>query len=288
MKILLLGGSGLLGSALRHAAPAAVDLVAPPHAALDATDAAALDRALAHERPQWVISCAAFTAVDAAESHEAEAMRINAESVGALGRLAAAHGARVLLPSTDYVFDGPRDTPWREEDAPSPRSAYGRSKRAGEIALLASTSPALIVRTGWLYGRVGRSFPATMWARARARTPSRVVDDQLGAPTYADDLAGWCWTLIERGVTGTVHAVNAGEASWADVARHIYARAGFPEGVTAVSTAEYGAEAPRPAYGVLDCSRLDAVLAADLDSPRRHWRQAMDAYLDLRAQEEEE
>lgn len=276
MKVLLLGGAGLLGSAIRAAAPASASLDAPPRVMLDATHADALERALASARPDWVVTCAAYTAVDAAESDATEARRLNVEAVGMLGRLAKAHGARVLLPSTDYVFDGARSAPWREEDEPAPRSVYAQSKRDGELALLASGARSLIVRTGWLYGPRGRSFPATMWNRARSRTAARVVNDQVGAPTFAGDLAAWCWALMVRDVEGIVHATNAGETTWFDVAQRVFARAGFPEGVSSISTPEFGAAAPRPAYSVLDCSRLDALLPGE----RRPWADALDAYLD--------
>jgi dTDP-4-dehydrorhamnose reductase len=276
VKVLLLGGAGLLGSAFRASTPAGVSLDAPPRVMLDATHVDALERALASARPDWVVTCAAFTAVDAAEANAGEARRLNADAVGMLGRLAQAHGTRVLLPSTDYVFDGPRRTPWREADEPAPRSVYAQSKRDGELALIATGAQHLLVRTGWLYGPRGRSFPATMWARARARTPSRVVHDQVGAPTAADDLAAWCWALMARDVRGVLHAANAGATTWFEVAQRVYARAGWPEGVTPVSTAEFGAAAPRPAYSVLDCTRLDALLPG----ARRTWDAALDAYLD--------
>lgn len=281
MKVLLLGGAGLLGSALRAAAPAGVSLDAPPRVMLDATHADALERAFTSARPDWVVTCAAFTAVDDAEHRPDEAHRLNADAVGMLGRLANAHGVRVLLPSSDYVFDGDHRTPWRETDEPAPRSVYARSKRAGELALMASGARHLILRTGWLYGPRGRSFPATMWSRAKSRTPSRVVDDQRGAPTSAGDLAAWCWALMERGADGVLHAANAGETTWYDVARRVYARAGWPDGVTPVSTAAFGAAAPRPAYSVLDCARLDALLPG----ARRSWESALDAYLDALAAE---
>lgn len=276
MKVLLLGGAGLLGSALRAAVPAGAVLDAPPRVLLDATHVDALERALSSARPDWVVTCAAYTAVDAAESNADEAQRLNADAVGMLGRLASAHGVRVLLPSTDYVFGGERSTPWREDDEPAPQSVYARSKRAGELALRASGATSLILRTGWLYGSRGRSFPATMWTRALERSPSRVVDDQTGAPTFVGDIAAWCWDLMARNTDGIIHASNAGETTWFAVAQRVYARAGWPEGVTPVSTAEFGAAAPRPSYSVLDCSRFDAILPG----ARRSWDEALDAYLD--------
>lgn len=277
MKVLLLGGHGLLGSALRTAAPAGVEIAAPRRLQVDVTDRDALARAVDAAEPAWIIHGAAFTAVDLAEEAPSEAMRINAESVRTVATLAAARGAAVLLPSSDYVFDGPRSEPWREDDQPAPRSAYARSKRAGEEALLGSGAAGMVVRTSWLFGRVGKNFPRTMWTRARARTASEVVDDQRGAPTFADDLALWCWALVAARGRGIYHATNSGSATWWEMAQRIYRRAGWKEGVTKTTTAALKSPAPRPAYSVLACDRLDALLP----SPRRPWEEALDAYLDL-------
>lgn len=278
MKVLLLGGHGLLGTALRATAPSDTDIAAPRRMQVDVTDRDSLARAVDASEPEWIIDCAAFTAVDVAEDAPSEAMRVNAEAVATLGVLAGSRGARVLLPSTDYVFGGPRDIPWREDDAPSPQSAYARSKRAGEVALLGDTThgaAGLVVRTSWLFGHGGRNFPSTMWSRALSRTPSQVVSDQRGSPTYADDLAHWCWALIARGASGIVHATSRGSATWFDVAQRVYVRAGWPEGVSAITTEALRSPAARPAYSVLDCARFDSLVP----DGRRDWESALDAYL---------
>ena len=277
MKVLLLGGHGLLGSALRATAPEGIEIAAPRRLQVDVTDRDALARAVDAAEPSWIMHCAAFTAVDLAEEAPSEAMRVNAESVRTVAALAASRGASVLLPSSDYVFDGPRSTPWNEEDAPAPRSAYARSKRAGEEALLSSGAMGIVVRTSWLFGRAGKNFPRTMWTRARARTASQVVDDQRGAPTFADDLARWCWELVAAKGAGIYHATNAGSASWWDVARRIYARAGWESGVSTTTTAALKSPAARPAYSVLGCARLDALLGG----ARRPWEKALDEYLEI-------
>jgi dTDP-4-dehydrorhamnose reductase len=277
MRVLVLGGAGLLGSALRATVPAAVHLDAPPRAMLDATDPDALDRALDAARPDWVISCVAYTAVDRAEAEPEAAARLNAEAPAVLGRLAATRGVRVLLPSTDYVFDGGGTRPWREDDPTGPRSVYGRTKRAGEEAMLTSGALATIVRTSWLFGGRARSFPRTMWERAVRRQPASVVEDQRGSPTYASDLARWCWALLPQAPTGILHAANAGTATWADVAERVYAAAGFAGGVTRVPSTAFPTPAPRPAYSVLDCSRLDALLPG----ARRRWEPALDEFVTL-------
>lgn len=275
MKVLLLGGYGMLGHALRATCPATVQLEVPMRAALDASDAAAVAKAGDAHTPDWIINCAAYTAVDAAESDEAEATRLNVRIPEAVGAAAAARGARVVHFSTDYVFNGESTRPWREDDPCSPQSVYGRTKLAGERALLATGAACLILRTAWLFGEQGKNFPRTMWERALAGQPARVVDDQRGAPTSTRDLAQWCWALIAAEARGIVHATNAGEASWAEVAEHVYAAAGRPGLVTRVSSAEYPTPAKRPRYSVLDGSRLESLLGA----PRRSWTSALDEYL---------
>lgn len=283
-RVALLGGSGILGSAMRETVPSGTALVAPSHAELDVTDARAVEAFVdafaraggSHAASStWIVNCTAYTAVDAAESHEAEAMRLNADAPGVLGAAARRVGARVLHVSTDYVFGGVSDRPWREDDVVAPLSVYGRSKLAGERALQASGAESVIVRTAWLYGTVGKSFPRTMWERARQGLASRVVADQHGAPTNARDLAQWCWALIARDARGVVHASNAGQCTWADVAERVYAAAGAPGLVTRVSSDEYPVPAPRPRYSVLDGSRLEALLGA----PRRPWEAALDEFL---------
>lgn len=288
MTVLLLGGTGILGSAMRASVPAGTELVAPSHAELDVTDAGAVAAfvdatleagaragAALGDSPTWIVNCTAYTAVDAAESHEADAMRLNAEAPGVLGAAARRVGARVLHVSTDYVFGGAGARPWREDDPVAPLSVYGRSKLAGERALQASGAASLIVRTAWLYGAVGKSFPRTMWERARQGLASRVVADQHGAPTNARDLAQWCWALVARDARGVVHASNAGQCTWADVAERVYAAAGVSGLVTRVSSDEYPVPAPRPRYSVLDGSRLEALIGA----ARRPWEDALDEFL---------
>lgn len=279
MRALLLGGTGLLGTALQRSLPQGVRLHAPTRAELDVTDVDALERVLRATDADWVLNAAAYTAVDAAESHEREARRLNADLPATLGREAAARGISVLHISTDYVFSGRAARPWREDDACAPASAYGRSKREGELRLIDSGASALILRTAWLYGAEGKSFPRTMWERARRGESVRVVEDQRGAPTSAADLAGWCWALLASGAQGVVHAANAGATTWADVAERVYGRAGGSGRVTRVSAAEFAAAAPRPQYSVLDCSRLDVLLQECAAPPRRNWEAALDEFI---------
>lgn len=280
MRVLLLGGTGILGTAFRRARPDAAAVHAPTRAEVNLTDVDAVERLVRETEADWIVNAAAYTAVDAAETHEREARQLNAELPAVLGREAAARGIPLLHVSTDYVFSGFATRPWREDDACSPASAYGRTKRDGEVRLLDSGASALILRTAWLYGATGKCFPRTMWDRARRGEPAKVVEDQRGAPTSAADLARWCWTLLRGDSRGLMHAANAGSTTWADVAERVYARAGMPNAVTRVSSAEFAAPAPRPRYSVLDGSRLDAALRTLEAPPRRSWEDALDEFLD--------
>ena len=264
----------MLGRAVLAAVPTGVKVRPSTVADLDITDAAGVDAALAGDL-DWVINCAAWTRVDDAEEHEAEATRINGEAVGHIARAAARHGVRVLHISTDYVFDGQLGRPYREDDLPNPQGAYGRSKLAGERALQTVDGGRwTVVRTQWLYGG-GPSFVRTMWGRARAGQPSRVVNDQFGAPTHVSELAQVIWRLVGERAEGIWHAAAGGYTNWFEVARLVYAAVGAdPALVTPCSTAEFGARAPRPADGRLDTSKLggmrpyDAVLTEALHPVR--------------------
>jgi dTDP-4-dehydrorhamnose reductase len=275
MRALLLGVGGMLGHDLAQAVPADVALTALPRAELDVTDQAALAAALARVRPDVVINAAGYTAVDRAEAEAEAAFEVNGAAVGELGRLAAHAGARVVHFSSDYVFDGSSKVPYREDDPPAPLSAYGRSKLAGERALEASGASYLIVRSQWLFGVAGRSFPRTMWERARAALDSRVVNDQTGRPTLTADLARAVWRLITLSAEGTLHIANRGSATWYDVAARVYAAAGVPGLVTPCRTTDYPTPAVRPAYSVLDTSRADKLLGGALPP----WEDALARFL---------
>lgn len=263
MKVLLLGAGGMLGRAVHVAVPGSISLRAFTRAELDLCNESQLRAALG-DRPDWVINCAAWTRVDAAEDHEAEATRINGDAVGVLGRLAAAVDARVLHLSTEYVFDGTLERPYCEVDVPHPQGAYGRSKLAGERALMTVDGGRwTVVRTQWLYGG-GPSFVRTMWGRATSGQASRVVNDQFGAPTHVGELAGVIWRLVGEGAEGIWHAAAGGYTNWFEVARAVYAAVGAdPALVTPCLTAEYGAKAPRPANGRLDTTKLGGMRPFD-------------------------
>jgi dTDP-4-dehydrorhamnose reductase len=211
-------------------------------------------------RPELVVNCAGFTQVDRCESEPGRAMAVNGDGVRNVLAAAGAVGARAVHVSTDYVFDGEGREPYREDAALAPRSAYGASKAAGERHARAAEG-ALVVRTSWLFGPGGPNFVATMLSLVEAgRLPLRVVDDQVGCPTYAPYLAAAILDLAARGAAGVVHYCNRDAVSWCGFAREIVRLAAPAAEVVAVSTAEFPRPARRPSYSVLDVGRCEAIL----------------------------
>jgi dTDP-4-dehydrorhamnose reductase len=242
---------------------------------LDITDAAAVRTALERHRPHVVVNCAAWTAVDDAEAHEDSALEVNGRAVAHLAAACADHNAALVQISTDYVFDGLAEKPYAEDHPPAPRSAYGRTKLAGEqAARTALPQNAYVVRTAWLYGAHGSSFVRTMLSRARAASPVSVVDDQRGQPTWTADVAGQIHALIAVGAPAeTYHATSSGDTTWFGLAREVYARAGAdPALVTPTTIAAYPRPAPRPAYSVLGHSGWTAAGI----KPIGDWRDALE------------
>jgi dTDP-4-dehydrorhamnose reductase len=264
------GAGGMLGQEVVRAA-AEHEVVALTHADLDVTDRAAVDRSVADARPDVVINCAGFTDVDGAESHEDAATLLNGAAAGYLAAAAPA----IVHPSTDYVFDGSKRTPYVESDPTSPHSAYGRSKLAGERAVAANPRH-FIARTSWLFGGGGKNFVDTMLGLAADRDELKVVDDQVGCPTYAGHLANALVQLAEGDSYGVHHVAGAGECSWFAFAREIFRRAEVDVNVVPCTTAEFPRPAPRPAYSVLASERPDAVRLPS-------WREGLAAYLAERA-----
>lgn len=274
-RVLVTGAGGMLGQSLVDAF-ADLDPVAATRAELDVTDADAVAHAI--RGIDVVVNAAAYTAVDDAESHEDAATALNATAVGTLAAATAREGARFITVSTDYVFDGQGDRPYPEDAAPNPATAYGRTKAAGE-ALAARENPrTVIVRTAWLYGAGGQSFPRTMLRLAAGRDTIDVVDDQRGQPTSAVDLAQQIRRVVDAGVVGRVlHGTNAGEATWYTFARETFRLAGLdPERIRPTDSASFVRPAPRPAYSVLG---HDGWARAGIPS-MRDWREALAAAFD--------
>jgi dTDP-4-dehydrorhamnose reductase len=277
VKVLVTGAAGMLGrDVLAAAERAGHEPVGLARADLDVTDAAAVRRTFEAERPDVVVNCAAYTDVDGAEGDEAAATALNGDAAGHVAAAAGAVGASVVQPSTDYVFDGAKRTPYLESDPTAPRSAYGRSKLAGEEAVIAANERHFVVRTSWLFGVAGRNFVDTMLGLGRDRDELKVVDDQVGCPTYTGHLAGALVRLAEGDAHGVHHIAGAGTCSWFEFATEIFRQAGLEVRTVPCTTDEFPRPAPRPEYSVLGSERPDAIRLPE-------WREGLAGYLAERA-----
>lgn len=274
VRVLVTGAAGQLGRALL-AALAGTDAVARGLGSkeMDITDPGAVEAALAALAPDVIVNCAAYTAVDAAEADEAAAHRVNAEGPANLARATAASGCRLIHISTDYVFGGAGPDPYPVDAPTGPRTAYGRTKLAGEREVRRLDPNAHIVRTAWMYRGEGADFVGTMRRLEGERETVTVVDDQRGSPTYAPDLAAGLVELAGLAGPGrTLHATNGGEASWFDLARAVFEEIGAdPARVRPCTSEEFPRPAPRPAYSVLSGHEW---AAAGL-TPLRGWHPAL-------------
>jgi len=276
MTLLVTGAGGLLGRTVTaEALERGHETVGLDRAALDVTDGRAVEVALDHFRPQAVVHCAAYTAVDRAESEPHLAISVNRDGARNVAAAAARFGAVPVYVSTDYVFDGTRRTPYRPEDRASPLSVYGRSKLEGERATAGVAADHLIVRTSWLYGD-DRGFVPTVLRRARAGEALRVVDDQEGRPTWAPQVATAMLELVERGARGVWHVAGGGTCTWLELAREAVRGAGLDCDVRPTTTKAFGAPAPRPPYSVLDIEATEAFLGR----PMTDWREALARFLE--------
>jgi len=245
-------------------------------AELDITDAAAVLRTVEERRIDVIVNCAAYTDVERAEEDEPTAELLNHKAAGNLAAAAKATGATLFHVSTDYVFDGTAHTPYTEDGTPSPLGAYGRTKLAGERAVMASGCRYLIFRTAWLYSEYGNNFLKTMLRLTSERDTLQVVFDQIGTPTYAGDLALAIFSIIESeryaGNEGVYHFTDEGVCSWYDFATEIAAAAGHDScHIIPCHTSEFPTKAARPAYSVLDKTKIKTTFQMDIP----HWREPM-------------
>ncbi|MFV0299108.1 MAG: dTDP-4-dehydrorhamnose reductase [Hyphomicrobiaceae bacterium] len=270
MRLLIAGWHGQLATALLDLAPGDPDVkaLAAGRPALDLCEPASITRAMTDFGPDIVINAAAYTAVDKAETDQQAAFALNRDGPGLLAEAAARRGAAIIHVSTDYVFDGRKPTSYVEDDPTGPLSVYGKSKLAGEQAVQAANPRHAIVRTAWVHSAGGNNFVKTMLRLAGERDHLRVVDDQIGSPTYAPHLAAAMLALARRIVAadatspawGIYHAAGSGEVTWCGLAREIFrvssALGGPSAEVEAITTADYPTPAPRPANSRLDCGKL--------------------------------
>jgi dTDP-4-dehydrorhamnose reductase len=260
MKILITGGRGQLGRDCERVLAPMGSLVSGDLPAMDIADEAGMQRWFDEARPDVVVNCAAYTQVDKCESEEALAAKVNAEGPRVLAELAKANGAFFVHVSTDYVFDGTRPVPqpYTEDDPTGPASAYGRTKVAGEEAVLQAGGEAAILRTAWLYGADGHNFLKTMLRLALADPAAerRVVNDQFGSPTWSYRLAHQVAAVIEQRATGVFHATAEGYGTWYDLATCFLEAMEVPHCLVPCATEAYPTPARRPSNSILENRRL--------------------------------
>jgi len=288
MKVFVTGGEGQLGMELiAQAASHGIDILAPPLAQMDLTRPEQVDRAWESFHPAAVINAAAYTAVDRAESEPGLAFAVNAEAPGYIARRCAREQIPLIHISTDYVFDGRKGSPYREDDPVAPLGVYGRSKAAGEAGVRRHLNRHLIVRTAWLYSAHGANFVKTVMRLVAERDELRIVDDQIGCPTCAADLADALLQIV-RGLAphaeapwGTYHYCGRGVTSWHGMARHVLETLKTRGRIASfrlqpIATSEYPTPARRPPYSVLDCTRIEAAFGIC----RPSWQQSIEKTVD--------
>jgi dTDP-4-dehydrorhamnose reductase len=279
-SILLIGSNGQVGKELQQILPSYGDIISVARPTVDLAQPDTLRNFIRSKQPQIIINAAAYTAVDKAESEPELAAAINATAPLIIAQESQKLGAFLIHISTDYVFDGNGCSPYQETDTTNPLSVYGKTKLAGEEAIRETCAHHLILRTAWVYGTFGKSnFVKTMLRLGAERQELRVVADQIGSPTWAQDIATVIAQMIPLTpeISGTYHYTNSGVASWYDFAVAIFEEAqrlGFPlkvERIVPITTAEYPTPASRPTYSVLACEKISAIIG----TYPPHWRQRL-------------
>ena len=290
-RILLIGANGQVGWELRRTLAGLGEVIAASieggyGPAVDLLDQGLLSKLVDESRPDAVVNAAAYTAVDKAETDRDIARRINADAVGELGTLLAARGTPIIHYSTDFVFDGAAQCPYKETDTPRPQNVYGETKLGGETALMESGAPALVFRTSWVYGARGANFLLTMLRLFREKDELRIVDDQVGSPTWSRMLAELTALVLYRvlrgdldlkEVGGLYHLTGSGQVSWFGFASAILARSGLDCRLIPITTAEYPAPAKRPAYSVLDNTKFQQTFGLAMPD----WRESLEQCLEF-------
>lgn len=280
MRVLVIGKTGQVATELARRAGPGLEVECVGRDRLDLTDVDAVAALVAGAEADVVANCAAYTAVDKAEEEEALAFRVNADAPGAMAKAAAGRGLPFLHISTDYVFDGSGDRPWREDDPTGPLGAYGRSKLAGEAAVAAAGGPHAILRTAWVFAGHGGNFVQTMLRVGAGRDRLTVVDDQYGGPTAAADIATTLLTMGQafvdgRGVPGVFHYCSRPAVTWRGFAEAVFAAAGWPNPpeVAPIRTEDWPTPAARPKNSRLNCKRI--LEAYGVEQP--DWHESLNA-----------
>jgi dTDP-4-dehydrorhamnose reductase len=279
MKIIVTGAAGQLGRDFCQLANAAGhDIIALDRSKLDLEqDAETIASAIAKQRADWVVNCAAYTQVDKAESEAERAFAVNRDAAGAIARGVKEYGGKLLHVSTDFIFDGDQNVPYREEDTAGPLNIYGQSKHEGELAVLEACPNAVILRTAWVYGAHGHNFVKTILRLAAERDELSVVDDQYGTPSWTRDIAATMLTLIRYDAQGIYHYTNEGVASWYDFAVAIIEIASELDAtlkaktIKPIPTTAYPTPATRPAYSVLSKQKIRTMM----QEPIPYWRHSL-------------
>lgn len=275
MKVLITGCNGQLGNCLHREfdKDPEIEGIYTDYDTLDITNREAVERFLSDHRPDIIVNCAAYTAVDKAETDEILASSLNTGAVGNLGEAAVKTGAKVIHISTDYVFSGQGFRPYEENDEPYPQGIYGRTKLEGEALLTSFCQNAIIIRTAWLYSEFGNNFVKTMLRLAAEHPQIKVVADQIGTPTYAGDLAAAIHAVIrhESWKPGIYHFTDEGVASWYDFAKAILELSGKHTEVMPVPTSGYPTAAKRPLYSVLSKNKIKRTFGLTIP----YWRDSL-------------
>jgi dTDP-4-dehydrorhamnose reductase len=274
LRILLSGKNGQVGFALQNRLAALGELYAMDRSELDLTRPDTLRAAVRRCNPDLIVNAAAYTAVDRAESETALAQAVNATAPGVLAEEARRLGALLVHYSTDYVFDGRKNTPYVEADRTGPLNSYGKTKLEGERAIAESGCRHLILRTSWVYGARGQNFMLSMLRLGRERPELRVVNDQIGTPTWCERLAAMTLELLDTGAEGLYHATDGGETSWHGFATEIFRLAGIATPVTPIPSEDYPTPAQRPRN-----SRLDNTKRLAAGGSQRPWQESLAACL---------
>ncbi|MBD5207789.1 MAG: dTDP-4-dehydrorhamnose reductase [Bacteroidales bacterium] len=280
-RILVTGARGQLGQCLHDvlAKDPDLDVTYTDSETLDITDREEVDHFIRENKFDYIINCAAYTAVDKAETDDLRAAAVNTGAVGNLAQAADRNGVRVIHISTDYVFPGNGYRPYEENDEPYPRSIYGRTKLEGEGLLTSFCQNALIIRTAWLYSQYGSNFVKTMLRLANENKEINVVADQIGTPTYAGDLAQAIYDILRnpKWVPGIYHYTNEGVASWYDLTKAIFEIQKRNVKVNPITTSQFPTPAKRPQYSVLSKNKIKNTYKLDIP----YWRESLERCLSL-------